>query len=91
MEDIILKLGGWRTLKILQFLTHWYYHSCVSECQKSLNLVFEEQGAKKFKIQLLEELTFGLKTNFWRSLTFNFTDIKLIYLNDLNQKISLLQ
>ena len=47
------------------------------------------QGAKKFKIQLLEELSFELKTNFWRSLTFNFTDIKLIYLNDLNQKIKL--
>ena len=45
-----------------------------------------KQGAKKFKIQLLEEMTFGVKTNFWRSLKFNFTDIKLIYLNDLNQK-----
>ena len=38
-----------------------------------------KEGAQKFKIQLLEELTIGLKSIFWRSLKLIFTNIK--YLN----------
>ena len=37
------------------------------------------QIAIKFLIQLLEKSTIKLKYIFWRSLTFNFTDINLIY------------
>ena len=44
-----------------------------------LLLCTPEQGAKKFKIQLLEELTIGLKSIFWRSLKLIFTNNK--YLN----------
>ena len=45
-----------------------------SQSQTEVSL---DQGAKKFQIQLLEELTIWLKCIFWRSLKFNFTDINL--------------
>ena len=50
---------------------------CPTRVSKISKLGCWNQGAKKFQIHLLEELTIGLKSILWRNLTLNFTDINL--------------